>query len=324
MTYPQQSSASPASVPWRAVIVFVVLACALAWLVALPLWLGGEGLRSPLAGILLPVMMFTPLVSALIVVFFLQKPRPRPTAEYLGLWPLRPAKRTVWLIVFGIFGSALLVVAGVFLSAALGLVKLDLVNFSGFAELLHHDNPAAASLPIGPIVLSQLIAIPIGALFNGFVTIGEELGWRGWLLPSLRPLGTWPALVISGAVWGFWHSPIILLGYNFAQPNLFGVAMMMGGCIVYGTLIGWLRLRSASVWPSVFAHGAFNAAGGFLLVVVAANTSTNPVATGPLGWVTWLVMGAAILVLVLTGQFAKQPRLVRLPRPAPVVRQSVR
>ena len=27
-------------VPWTAVIVFTVLACALAWLVALPLWLG--------------------------------------------------------------------------------------------------------------------------------------------------------------------------------------------------------------------------------------------------------------------------------------------
>ncbi|MEO8907815.1 MAG: CPBP family intramembrane glutamate endopeptidase, partial [Microbacteriaceae bacterium] len=88
----------------------------------MPLWLGGAGLASPLTGLLLPVMMFTPLVSVLVVVFFVHKPRPRPLPEYLGLWPLRPLKRTIWMSVFGILGSALVIIAGVFLAAALGLV----------------------------------------------------------------------------------------------------------------------------------------------------------------------------------------------------------
>jgi membrane protease YdiL (CAAX protease family) len=315
------------AVPWRGVIVFVILACALAWLVALPLWLGGAGLASPLTGILLPVMMFTPLVSVLVVVFFVQKPRPRPLLEFLGMWPLRPLKRTIWMSVFAIFVSALIIVAGVFLAATLGLVRLDLTHFSGFAATLQAVTAGAGvhmgSIPVGLIVLIQLLAIPFAALINGVLTIGEELGWRGYLLPSLRPLGTWPALLISGAVWGFWHSPIILLGYNFNQPNLFGVAMMMGGCILYGVLLGWLRLRTASIWPSVFAHGAFNAAGGFLFLVIAANSSADPVATGPLGWVTWIVMALVIIVLLATGQFSKQPRLQRrLPQPAAVLRET--
>ena len=305
------------AVPWRAVIVFVILACALAWLVMLPLWLGGTGLRNPLTGILLPVMMFTPLVSVLLVVFFVQKPRPRPLPEFLGMWPLRPLKRTIWMSIFGILGSALVIIASVFLATALGLVHLDLTNFSGFTATLQAVARAGipiGSIPTGLIVLTQLLVIPFAALINGFLTIGEELGWRGYLLPSLRPLGTWPALLISGAVWGFWHSPIILLGYNFNQPNLFGVVMMMGGCILYGVLLGWLRLRTASIWPSVFAHGAFNATAGFLLLVIAAKTSADPVATGPLGWVTWIVMALVIAVLLATGQFSKQPRLQRRPQ----------
>ena len=322
---PTEAAAPPlpvlTAVPWRGVVVFVILACALAWLVVLPLWLGGAGLRSPLTGILLPVMMFTPLASVLVVAFFVQKPRPRPLPEFLGMWPLRPIKRTLWMIVFGIFGSALVIIAGVFLATELGFVRLDLTHFSGFAATLQAVTARAGvpigSIPIGLIVLIQLLAIPFASMVNGVLTIGEELGWRGYLLPSLRPLGTWPALLISGAVWGFWHSPIILLGYNFNQPNLFGVAMMTGGCIVYGVLLGWLRLRTASLWPSVFAHGAFNATAGFLLLVIAAKTSADPVATGPLGWVTWIVMALVILALLATGQFSRQPRLHRRPpRPA--------
>ncbi len=303
----------PDRVPWTAVVVFVLMACGLAWLVALPLWLDGSGLANPLAALLLPVIMFTPGIAALFVVFMVQRPRPRSIPEYLGLWPLRPLKRTIWMTVVGIFGSALLVIAGVFLAAALGLVQLDLVDFSGFAQVLQDAAPAGAPLPVpvGVIVLLQLLTIPVAAIFNGLFALGEEIGWRGWLLPTLRPLGTWPALLISGAVWGFWHSPLILLGYNFAQPNLLGVALMIGGCMFYGVLIGWLRLRTGSVWPAVFAHGAFNAAAGFLFLVAVDGPSADPVALGPLGWVAWVVMAAVIAVLALTGQFRIQPALQR-------------
>ena len=81
-----------------ATIAFVVLALGLAWLVALPLWLDG-GLANPLASILIYVMMFTPAVAVLIVMLVL---RPVPKGErlrFLGMWPLRPAKRVVWMMV---------------------------------------------------------------------------------------------------------------------------------------------------------------------------------------------------------------------------------
>lgn len=303
----------PARVPWFAVVVFFIVACGLAWLVALPLWLGGNGLKNPFAGVILPAMMFTPLIAALFVVFVVQRPRPRPVAEYLGVWPLRPVKRTVWMIVIGLFGSVLIVIAGVFLAAALGLVKLDLVHFSGFANALHAAGAPGLPIPVGMIVLIQLLTLPIGAIFNGLFTIGEELGWRGWLLPSLRPLGTWPALLITGAIWGFWHSPIILLGYNFGQPNLAGIGLMIVGCMFYGILIGWLRLRTGSVWPCVFAHGGFNAAAGFLGLVVAAGQHPNQIALNPLGWATWIVMAVAIVPLIASRQFTVQPRLSASP-----------
>lgn len=305
--------ASPARVPWPAVVAFTVIACALAWLVSLPLWLG-DGLSEPAAGVLLPVMMLTPMIAALIVTFAMRTPAGGDRVRFLGLWPLKPARRVVWLIVLGWLAPPVLVGLSILLAAALGFVQLDFA-FSGFAEELEQALPPGTPVPpVGIVVAAQVAMIPVGALFNSVFAFGEELGWRGWLLPALRPLGTWPALILSGAIWGFWHSPIILLGYNFGRTDVTGVLFMIGGCIAWGILLGWLRLRSASVWPAVIAHGSLNAAGGLIVLVAAAQPDLA--LAGPLGVAAWIVVAVVVAVLAVTGQFRVQPELA--PRPVAV------
>lgn len=289
---------------------FVVLACALAWVAALPLWFTG-GLTSPLFGILVPLMMFTPALAVLIVMLVL---RPVPKGErlrFLGMWPLRPAKRVVWMTVLGLFGPIVLTAITVAVAALCGWAQLDLVGFSGFAEQLESSlPPGVPAPPVGMVVLSQLLLIPFaGATINSLLAFGEELGWRGFLIPALRPLGTWPALLISGVIWGLWHSPLILLGYNFGRIDITGVLLMTAGCVAWGALLGWLRLRSASLWPAVFAHGAMNAAGGLLSVLIAAGTTFDPALAGFLGAAGWITCALVVVVLVLTGQFRRQPEL---------------
>ncbi|MFC6235146.1 CPBP family intramembrane glutamic endopeptidase [Leucobacter soli] len=257
----------PDRVPWAAVIVYIVVAFGLAWLVAIPIWSSGGGEAPDLAAKIAVTgmaMMFTPTVAALAAMLVSRAPRGT-RLRLLGLWPLRPAKRVVWFMVGAILAPIAVVVAVVFVSAALGLVRLDLVGFSGFREMLDAQlaglDPAVAAAmpPIGLLVALQLLSIPFGALVNTVFALGEELGWRGWLLPALRPFGRWPALLITGVVWGLWHSPLILLGYNFGYTDWRGVALMVGGCVAWGVLFGWARLRSASVWPAAIGHGALNA-----------------------------------------------------------------
>ncbi|MBN7793166.1 CPBP family intramembrane metalloprotease [Microbacterium esteraromaticum] len=297
------------------ILAFVLLACGLAWLVALPLWLG-DGLASPLTGVLLPLMMFTPALALLIVMFTMH---PIPKGErlrFLGMWPLRPAKRVVWMMVIGLFGTVAVVVAAMLLSVALGWLSADFIGLSGFAQTLESSVPAGTPLPPAWVLVAvQLASIPFAAAtINAVMAFGEEVGWRGFLVPALRRYGTWPALLISGAIWGVWHAPVILLGYNFGRTDITGVLLMTAGCIVWGVLLGWLRLRSASMWPAVFAHGALNAAAGLPIVFLAAGAVTDPALSMALGASGWIVGGAIIVVLLLTGQFRQQPNLAE-PKP---------
>ncbi len=289
-------------------VAFVLIACALAWVVALRLWLG-RGLAEPLAPLLLPMMMLTPAVAALVVTFATRVPPGGERLRFLGLWPLRPGRRIVWLMLAGWLVPPVIIAATVAVAAALGFIQLDL-TFSAFAEQLEQAlPPGAPAPPVEVVVVSQLAMVPLAALINAPLAFGEELGWRGWLLPALRPLGTWPALLISGAIWGIWHSPIILLGYNFGRTDVTGVLFMIGGCVAWGILLGWLRLRSGSVWPAVLAHGALNAAGGAVLLVSA--TQPDFALAGPLGVTAWIVCGLIAGALLATGQFRRQPGLAR-------------
>lgn len=171
-------------------------------MIAMPLWTSGDGLASPLVPLLLPAMMYTPVV-AVFAVALAGRRRPRGFVRGLGMWPLRPLKRVLGLTVVGVVGAPLLIAAGLLVAASLGWVHLDLAHLSGFRETLRAAAcDAADSVPL-QLLAVQLLSIPIGALFNGLLTFGEEVGWRGWLLPWLRTrVGTWPALLMSGAIWG--------------------------------------------------------------------------------------------------------------------------
>lgn len=125
----------------------------------------------------------------------------------------------------------------------------------------------------------------------------------GGLLPALRPLGVWPALLLSGALWGFWHAPLILLGYNFGEPNPLGLAMMVVGSMLIGVIIGWTPLHTGSVWPAVLAHGAFNASAGMGALFLAAGEVPPPTLAAPIGVAMWLVCAVVIAVMVACGAF---------------------
>jgi len=296
-----------------ALALFLVLSFGLAWLVAAPLWIDG-GLANPLAPQLAIAMMLTPTIAVGVVIATVDRGR-RPLRR-LGLWPLTPAPRFLGYCAIALFGTIALVFASLPVGALFGVYPADFVTFSGFHELIERSiaragltgDAAALPAPIALLVAAQFLNVLIGALLNVLPALGEELGWRGWLLPHLLRLGLVPALLLSGLIWGLWHAPLILLGYNYpGAPGWLALLLMVGVCTVTGAVFGWLRLRSESVWPAAIAHGAFNAAAGLSIVFAASGQEVDTVHAGILGWSGWLVPLVLVVVLAATGQFRPSP-----------------
>jgi len=258
----------------RAILGFLAIAFGLSWLVALPLWLSGEGLATwgglgvPILG---AVMMCTPAIAALVACLAIERPVRGTRLHTLGISSGVSARRVIGYLALGIVVPVALILVALPIGAALGVYPADFAGLSGFRALVDAQLSAAGvgelPIPFEVLVALQFVQVFLGVGITLIPALGEELGWRGWLQTALRPLGVWPALLLTGAIWGLWHAPVILLGYNFGRPDVVGLLLMVGGCLAWGVLLGWMRLRCASVWPAVLAHGSLNAVAGAVLLL---------------------------------------------------------
>ncbi len=92
------------------------------------------------------------------------------------------------------------------------------------------------------------------------VSLGEELGWRGYLLPHLATLGRWRAALLSGLLHGLWHMPIMLLTslYHPEGERAVVVPLFLVALTIAGVFFAYLRFATDSVWPAALAHSAHN------------------------------------------------------------------
>lgn len=115
--------------------------------------------------------------------------------------------------------------------------------------------PHVDSVPL--YVLDIVASIAIVTVIGG---VGEEIGWRGYLLPRLMSLGLHPALLLSGLAHGLFHLPAMLLTpyYHAGGDQLIVVPLFLATLTAAGVCYGYLRLTTGSVWPAAIAHSAFN------------------------------------------------------------------
>jgi uncharacterized protein len=133
-----------------------------------------------------------------------------------------------------------------------GVLATAMVWVTPLAVFVVPDNPGSQILNF----FIQLVVITLT------FSLGEELGWRGYLLPQLLSMGRTPAIVLVGLVWAAWHMPLIFLTPLYhASGNRLIVVLLFVGTIVAGSFFfGYLRLWTGSVWPASLAHTAHNAA----------------------------------------------------------------
>lgn len=113
---------------------------------------------------------------------------------------------------------------------------------------------------LGDYSITQIIIFAIaGVLISCLAAVGEEIGWRGFLLTELRQIVPVKLIsVIIGVVWYLYHVPAILFSdynnENIPYSLLCFFIMVMGFTIV----ANFLCVKAQSFWPAVLLHASHN------------------------------------------------------------------
>jgi membrane protease YdiL (CAAX protease family) len=115
--------------------------------------------------------------------------------------------------------------------------------------------PQAAALPALFLFLAT-----VGVAGSCISALGEELGWRGFLVPQLAKVTSYPGVaLISGAIWALWHYPLILFAdYHGAGSLWYSIACFTVLVLGISFLFAWIRLKSGSVWTGMLLHASHN------------------------------------------------------------------
>jgi membrane protease YdiL (CAAX protease family) len=136
---------------------------------------------------------------------------------------------------------------------------------------------------------SGAVMVSINTLILVPLALGEELGWRGYMLTRLIDAGVPRPLLTSGLIWSAWHIPLVLGGVYYAGPSRIASAALLTVTLTAGAIVyGRLRLDSGSIWPAVAMHAAWN----------ATTTSAFDAATHGHDWELWV--GESGILLALT------------------------
>ncbi|HET6554007.1 MAG TPA: type II CAAX endopeptidase family protein [Dyella sp.] len=182
-------------------------------------------------------VMMTLLISAMVMVYLIRRWWPAlwsmPNLPGLGFAPARPVL---------IYGVAL--VLGILMPIVGGMLT----------QWLAHGHEVSQDIKQLGSHISLPLRLPLALLVVSIGPLVEELLFRGVLLSAIaRHLGSSWAIVLSAALFACVHLPDLSFLW-YALPNL----------ALLGLVLGWLRVQSGSIWPSVFSHGVNN-----LLAVVS-------------------------------------------------------
>jgi uncharacterized protein len=114
--------------------------------------------------------------------------------------------------------------------------------------------------PILSTVIYILLAGSFGVIKSLVSALGEEIGWRGFLVPELfKNIGFTGTALISGVVWACWHYPVLIWGdYNSGTPTWYGLTCFTVLVVSISFVFAWMRLKSGSLWTGALLHASHN------------------------------------------------------------------
>lgn len=113
----------------------------------------------------------------------------------------------------------------------------------------------------GIIIIHLLLTASYSFIISLPAALGEEMGWRGFLVPELAKFMPFTSVaLVSGFIWAAWHLPVFLLGFYGAEGTplyyqlFFFFLLLMSNSVT----MTYLRLKSDSLWTAVLFHASGN------------------------------------------------------------------
>jgi membrane protease YdiL (CAAX protease family) len=296
----------------RRIYIFVAIAYSFSMLLAVAVFLTGglfvkiPGAMRPGALILMAVLMLVPAIASVTTRLI--------TREGWSNMLVRPRFRGGWpYYLVGWIAPALAIIVGGVFYYLLFPAQFD-PSMSYSRQVFGGEVPA--NMTPWTILGNRLLVAVVATLPTLPIMLGEELGWRGYLLPKLMPLGGRKAVLLTGVIHGAWHWPFFPMGYNygfdrFGLPLVAAALLYLVLVIFLSTFFAWVTLRSGTVWPAALGHGTMNNTAD-AMVNFMRTAPDSLVGPAPLGIVGML--GFALLALPI---FFSARALAPIASPAP-------
>jgi len=283
----------------KRIFIFLGLTFLFTWSLAF-LLISKGGLSNPFAQYIFISFMLIPAISVILTRLITKE-----GFRNLRLNPHLKQKGSKMIYLTAWFLPSVLTIIGAILFFILFPSRFD-AQMGTMAELIAKQSAKQMPIPLFVVFLLQAgSGILLAPILNFIPCLGEELGWRGYLLPKLCEKVTPPtAALITGIIWGVWHAPMIAMGHNYGLKYRFfpyaGILGMIIFCIFVGAIFSYLSLRVNSAIPAVLAHGSMN---GFAAISIwftkgTSNPFIGPVPVGIIGGIGFLVTGAICFLLL--------------------------
>lgn len=116
--------------------------------------------------------------------------------------------------------------------------------------------------------IKDTATIPITIIVTIFGVLGEEYGWRGYLLPELTKIkGKTKSTIVVGIVWALYHVPAVyLLARTAGSSNPFLLSLIQAAVIFTLSFpLSYCFYLSENILPVVFFHSIWNMSNATIL-----------------------------------------------------------
>jgi membrane protease YdiL (CAAX protease family) len=126
------------------------------------------------------------------------------------------------------------------------------------------------------------------------LAVGEEIGWRGVLVPQLAKLQPFAqTALISGLIWGIWQPLNIGGGYSSSAPTWYVISCFIVLNVGMSFAFAWLWFATGSIWPAVLMHAVHNTFIQSVLDTLTVDTGSTEIFTTEIG------LGLAVMGVVV-------------------------